>query len=389
MKTRALPLMFITLGLLATSCSANPNDANANREPSEFVAASGAKLSNKDIDTFVKEQMEKHGLPGLTISIFDKGNIVYSQSLGIANIDTNAPVTDASVFEFASLSKPVFSYFVLRLVDKGILDLDRPLYKYLPMEKMEQYPEYRKITARMALSHRTGFPNWRWFDPAPPELGISRGTMYMKGPPGAFSYSGEGYNYLAQVVAHLTNNDLTTLDSLFQEEVVKPLSLKHMSYVRTAYVSEHKVSGHRDGEVYEKEWPRSFPDDTPQTFGAAGRLHTSASTYAKFLLALIDGKGLSKPSRSAYFEKHTNVPITSDDYKLNGITGWGLGIAIEETPYGRRYEHGGNNGDFQSGMMVFPDRQMGYVFATNSDNGADFNKEIQKFLTKGLVEAAK
>lgn len=379
-----------TLAALLAACAptAPAPTSLAEAERPDLVTASGEPLSTADIDAFVQTQMQALDMPGLTIAVFDDGEIVYENALGLANTETGAPVDDQSIFEAASLSKTVFAYMVMRLADRGIIDLDRPLHEYVPMDELAHDTRYKDITARMALSHRSGFPNWRWFDPAPESWNIERGTMYMKADPGTYTYSGEGYAYLSKVIAHLTGTDMTTLDGVFRQEVAQPLGMPHSSFIRTDHVGEHKVTGHFGSEPSDEEWPRSYPDDTPLTFGAAGRLHTTAPEYARFLLALMEGEGLSAAARRDMFSKHTDVPLDSENHRITGETGWGLGIAIEPTPYGTRYEHGGNNGEFQSGYMIFPERDMGYVFMTNSDRGEPFNAAIEQFLTTGRVPTA-
>ena len=357
--------------------------ATLKTNPPALVSAAGTPIAVTTLDNFVDQQMQELGMPGLSIAVINNGDIVYSRSKGVANVETGQPVTENSIFEAASLSKPVFAYFALRLVEKGVLDLDTPLHTYLPMPEMEHDKRYHKITARMALSHQTGFPNWRWFDPAPAEMNIERGTMYMKREPGEFGYSGEGYNYLALVVAYLTNNDMTTIDDLFQKEVAAIVGMENSAFIKTDFIAAHKVLGHKKGKIDDDDWPRSFPDDTPLTFGAAGRLHTNAANYAKFMITLMEGDGLRPDLKTEMLSEQAQVPKDSDTYKLNGQTAWGLGLAIEPTPYGVRYEHGGNNGGFQSGMMFFPDKELGYVFFTNSDTGRTFNKNLERFITSG------
>jgi CubicO group peptidase (beta-lactamase class C family) len=321
-------------------------------------------------------------MPGLSIAIFADDEIIYSAAKGVANLDTGEAVTEASVFQAASLSKPVFAYLTLQLVDDGVLDLDRPLHEYLPFGELEEDGRYKVVTARMVLSHQTGFPNWRWFDPIPEGRGIEHGEMYQGSDPGTFTYSGEGYNYLAKVVAHLTGHDLTTLDTLYQEGIAEPLGLDCSSFVRTPCVAERQVMGHQDGAVKDFGWPRSFPDDTPQTFGAAGRLYTNADDYAKMIMALIDGWKLSDEARTEMLQPHTDLSLDSEMHRVTGATAWGLGLALEPTPFGTRYEHGSNN-NFQSGMMFFEDRGIGYVFMTNSDTGVAFDERLQRFVTRG------
>lgn len=357
--------------------------SSLNNKNTILISASGKTIETPSLDSFINQQMNELEMPGLSVAVISNGDIVYSRSMGEANLETGKLIDENSVFEAASLSKPVFAYFTLLLVQKGVLELDTPLHSYLPMQELEHDKRYHKITARMALSHTTGFPNWRWFDPAPAELNIDRGTMYMKREPGEFGYSGEGYNYLAQVIAHLTANDMTTIDSLFQDEVAKPLGLESTAFIKTNFIGEHKVMGHKNGSIDDDGWPRSFPDDTPLTFGAAGRLHTNAMNYAKFMIALMESNRLKPELKKEMFKEQSQVPRDSDTFLLTGETAWGLGLAIEPTPYGLRYEHGGNNGGFQSGMMFFPDKKLGYVFFTNSDKGKAFNKKLENFMTLG------
>lgn len=385
-----LPLL-LSLFMLMMGCSTtvadrakNLSSANSLDKPMSISTASGLTIELSVLDTFLDQQMLSFGMPGLSIAVISDGYIIYHRAKGVANVDTAKVVDNNSIFEAASLSKPVFAYLTLRLVDKGVLDIDKPLHEYLPMEELEYDSRYHKITARMVLAHTTGFPNWRWFDPAPAERNIDRGTMYMKRDPGTFGYSGEGYNYLALVIAHLTNHDLTTLDALFQEEVATPLGMTNSSFIKTEFIGEHKVTGHLNGKTSDEGWPRSFPEDTPQTFGAAGRLHTNALEYARFMVALMNGEGLSPELSEQMLKEQALIPEGSETRKLTGQTAWGLGIAIEPTPYGLRYEHGGNNGGFQSGMMFFKDKKLGYVFMTNSDRGDDFNRVFEKYITEGL-----
>jgi HEAT repeat protein len=108
------------------------------------------------------ELMEELKVPGVSISVISDKNIFYSKSFGIADANTKMQVDEKTMFEACSMSKPVFAYLVLKLVEQDKLDLNKPLYDYLP-EKFtcedEEYP--KQITARMILSHTSGLPNWR------------------------------------------------------------------------------------------------------------------------------------------------------------------------------------------------------------------------------------
>src|SRR4030095_1153264 len=123
------------------------------------------------------------------------GKIIWNHAFGVKNASTREPVDDNTVFEAASLSKPVMAYAALKLVDAGKLDLDKPLAQYLEKPYLEGDDRLNLITARRVLTHTTGFPNWR-------QQGQPLKIVF---PPGErFSYSGEGFVYLQKVIERLT-----------------------------------------------------------------------------------------------------------------------------------------------------------------------------------------
>jgi CubicO group peptidase (beta-lactamase class C family) len=125
---------------------------------------SGSHPKVTNLNTLIPELMRMGDVPGLSIAVIRDARVVWSKDFGVANASTKQPVSDTTVFEAASLSKPVFAYAVMRLVEKGKLDLDIPLDKYLPKPYVEDDPRAGRITARIVLSHTTGFPNWRGRD---------------------------------------------------------------------------------------------------------------------------------------------------------------------------------------------------------------------------------
>lgn len=351
---------------------------------SQIRSFSGKNIPEAILDRFVRQQMDSLGLPALSIALISDNKIVYHKAFGVSDINTKIPVNEASVFEAASMSKTAFAYFVMKSVEKGLLNLDTPLYKYWPYPDMLQDKRYEGMTARMVLSHQTGFPNWRYFEKPDSVLHIKYGDLWLKFKPGTqFAYSGEGYHYLAQVIAHLNNLELKTLDALYQQEVSQPLGLQHFYFSGNNYVYQHKVSGHKNGKSVGRPWPISFPKQDSTWFGAAGGLHTQANDFARFLIALMKHKGISKASLDEMLKEQVKVPKDNDAYTIDGDRAWGLGIAIIPTKYGTIYEHGGNNGDFQSGFKYLKIKKTGYVFFTNCDNGNIFNKNLTAFLMRG------
>lgn len=337
----------------------------------------GKSISAAEMDKFLEEQLDSLKLPALSVAFITDGEIVYHRTLGV--VTAGGKNTDEqSLFEAASLSKPVFASLALKMVEEGKLDLDKPLHEYAPFPEIAHDERYKRITARMVLDHTTGFPNWRWYDKAPPELNVKEKDMYMLSDPGTFTYSGEAYNWLAKVVAHINGLTLKNLDSLFQIKVAQPIGLQHSYFTWNPYIGQHKVLGHQGGKIFGKSWPS--PDDSDSTeFGSASTLHIDANNYAKFLLALLNDKIVKKETVEEMLKMQSHIP--KEWAPMWGeIQGWSLGFAMEPTDHGMRYSHGGDNGGFQGGCMFYRDKKTGYVFFTNCDQSGPFYVKLRTFL---------
>lgn len=355
-------LLLFTCFLLVWGCN--------HQENKDIETLSGEKVNYKTIDNFLQSQMDSFNIIGLSIAIINNAEIVYHRTLGYANIDSLSNVTENSLFEAGSLSKPLFAYFALKLYEQGVYDLDTPLYKYLPYPDIEYDERYKLITARMVLSHTTGFPNWRVFNPD--------GKLDIKCTPGTeFYYSGEGYLYLSKVLAHLTNRTLRNLDDYFQEIVSNEIGLKNSYYSTNDYLVNHKVKGHIDGKPVDEPFYYDM-----ENFGAAGNLHTESIDYSNFLITLMNENGLSKESYNEMFTEHIKVPANEYDYLPHpDKIAWGLGFGIKYLPYGKLYFHEGLNHGFQSYFMMDKENKRGYVFFTNCQNADDFMYNLEVFLT--------
>ncbi|OJJ20635.1 hypothetical protein BKI52_18285 [marine bacterium AO1-C] len=317
------------------------------------------------MDDFIKKTMKSVGMPGLSIAIINDKQVAYHRTFGVTNINTKVAVNQETMFEAASLSKPIFAYFAMRLAEKGMLDLDKPMHQYLPHPAIDSASreQYRLITPRMILAHTTGFPNW------------SRGKMIKlaHAPGEGFTYSGEAYQYLAAAIGtHLKVGWQARLDSVFQEEVAKPLGLKNTFFTWNKYTAERKATGHR------KNKPTNAASQG-KSFGAGYSLHTEAQDYARFLLEMMDSKHLSKASIQAMLKEQNKFPA-KHKIRDTGQTGWGLGFARKPMPYGMRYLHTGNNHDFQSYCNFYKNKPYGLVVFTNSDKLEAFYKALSKFL---------
>ncbi|MEP7290270.1 MAG: serine hydrolase domain-containing protein, partial [Chloroflexota bacterium] len=140
----------------------------------------------------IPQVMIQRSVPGLSAVLFSDTAIVWSQGFGVSNTVTQKPVTTETIFEGASLSKPVTAYAALKLCAQGKLALDRSLATYL---SEDDELAASKITLQHVLSHSTGLPNWR---------GRSQPIRIQSEPGARFGYSGEGYVYLQRVIERIT-----------------------------------------------------------------------------------------------------------------------------------------------------------------------------------------
>ncbi|WZP00792.1 serine hydrolase [Isosphaeraceae bacterium EP7] len=320
----------------------------------EGVLRGSEPFNAEELDRVMSAYLDYYSVPGISVAVIKDSKIVYHRGFGVKNAASAEPVADDTVFEAASMTKPVFAYIVMRLVDRGVLDLDTPLHTYLPYEDIAHDDRYKLITARMVLTHRTGFPNWR------------TGKLDIKFTPGTeVSYSGEGFVYLGKVVEKLTGR---TLVDLCREDVFTPLGIEHASLIWTDDVARMTATGHGGRSPLSKGKP-----DQPNM---AASLHVSAGEYAKFLIAVVQGKGLEEATSKEMLRPQVKVPD-----RVN--SSWGLGVAIEETPQGVHYGHGGRNTGFTSKSVMDREKGIGYVFLVNNDDAQKFDNILNAYLLAG------
>lgn len=315
-------------------------------------------LSIPYFENRIKKVMDSLQVPGMSVAIINNGKIVYNKGFGVSDIKQKKQVTNHTFFEAASLSKPIFSYFVLKLVHEGKLNLDDPLYKYLPADNISD-ERYKKITARMVLSHTTGLPNWSETTPIP----------LLFNPGEKFSYSGEAFVYLAKVIAKITNTNLQNLDQVFQQKVAKKLGLENFHFVITKEAEYNQATGYQNRQQVKDIRDRAI-------FDPAGGLYANTSNYTQFLIKLMKQKKEYKEMFTSASRLDDNDPIKS----YFGIQNWTLGLAVVKIKNSINYWHGGNNLGFTSSFMINPEKEFGYVFFTNADQCNDMKKVFEDIL---------
>jgi CubicO group peptidase (beta-lactamase class C family) len=350
--------MAVVLGAVVVSLLFFSPLSRAKKEPTTHVGATIQRLERD-----VPELMKKGGVPGLAIAVIRGGKTTWVHGFGMKEAKTGQPVMGGTVFEAASLSKPVFAYGVLKLVEQGKLGLDVPLTTYLPKPYIDGDERLSKITARIVLSHRTGFPNWRGDD----------GSLPIYFTPGErFSYSGEGYIYLQRVVEQITGKPL---NEYMTEAVFTPLGMTSSSYVWRPDFDALTATGHDpDGKPAEL-WK-------PKEAGAASTLNTTAKDYALFVEAVLNGKGLTPATLREMetpqiaLDPECRICIKHEPKRLSKNLFWGLGWGIQRTDRSDALWHWGDNGAFKCFVMAEPRTKSGVVMFANSENGLEIAKPL-------------
>lgn len=361
-------MLRIVFFVLVLSCGFSPLSAQ------EIETFNGERRIPIDtLESFISNRMKDLNTVGMSYAFINKGKVVYSNVRGYANIDSKRKVTRKTIFESASISKSVFAYFVMKVVEDGKLDLDKPLFEYMEYADIAYDERYKKITARMVLSHTTGFPNWR-------EDYGKDSKLFLDFIPGSkFQYSGEGYQYLAKVIAKIYNTDLTKLDRVFQRMVARPLEMKHTMFVQNKYTRKHKSESYIGG--VRTDWENDYwYNKNNGIFSAPSSLHTNTTDFSKFIIALINEEKLKTQSFVEMFMPQATVP-EDNLYRQFGINDWGLGFFRMQIPLGIVFGHGGSNANGFESLFVFnKERKWGFIVLTNSKEGNQFVIELFQYL---------
>lgn len=344
----------------AVSMLRNKNPANQIRKPS------GTLVPIQLLDKMLQDAIDSFNIPGMAVAFIDDGKIIHEKTFGYADLAAKKQVDRQTMFETCSMSKPVFAYFVMKMVDKGIINLDTPLYKYASYPELEYDNRYKLITARMVLSHTTGLPNWHQYEPPDSSLHVPAGAQYFRFPPGTqFSYSGEAYQYLVNVMIKLLHTTPTGLADVVHRELFVPMGIRHARFGWNDYIANHKSFGYRQNEkgINKQGELKKFEE-----FSAAGGLHSDAADYARFMIGTMKGTGLTSTSLKEMLRRHV--------YLSDSTSAWTLGFSVYKTKYGDLFFHSGNNGDFTCSMAFNKDKKCGYVILTNNNRAGYIEDKI-------------
>jgi len=373
MKLLAPLIPFSLVLAICGVCTAQPKQSPA-RSNRQNTSAEDSKTVAR-IDRFVREEMRKYKIPGVSLAVLRHGKISILRSYGVANVELAVPVKPETIFQSGSIGKQFTAAAVMILVQEGKLALDDRISKHLP-----DTPEtWKDITIGNLLTHTSGMGDY------PEELNLRRDytedeylAVFKKAPlnfaPGAkWDYSNVGYVILGILISKVTGN---FYGEFLREKVFGPLGMSTARVISEADIVPNRAAGYRlvNGELKNQEWVSPSTNST-----ADGSYYFSILDLAKWDAGLTSdaaaaGKGQKVFTRSTLEQIWTPVRLSNGQVK-----GYGFGWFTDTTHNRRMVFHGGAWQGFKSYIIRFLDEQLTIIFLANSWNTNDFK------LARGLA----
>lgn len=336
-------------------------------QPGKPTTATGDRTR---LDQKAPELLKKYGVPSVAVAYIREGKIDWTAIYGEQS--PGVPATAKTLYNVASLTKPISAEVILRLASAGAITLDEPISAYWIDPDVKDNPWNALLTPRLCLSHQTGFTNWR---------DQTNNVLKFQWEPGTRTgYSGEGYNYVTRFAEKKTGQPF---EALAQQYVFDPIGMKDTAYTTRDWYQGRLAVGHTaKGDV---------DLNTPSKYNAADLLRITIGDYAKFLIAVMHNDGLT-PQIAAQRLTLTRDQVTSDHKaKLCPLTksastnceltaGMALGWQVINIDGEKIVDHTGSDAGAHSLAFFVPDRKLGVVIFTNGESGASVIHDIVEIL---------
>jgi len=324
----------------------------------------------------LQERMAFYNVPGVSVAVLDGGRVAWAKGYGVKDVDTGEPVTPRTLFQAASISKPVAATAALRLVEEGLLQLDAPVNDYLRGWTIPEndFTREHPVTLKHLLSHTGGltvhgFPGYAIGEEVPSTEEVLDGSGPANTPPvrvdtvpgNLWRYSGGGYTILQKLLEDVTGKPFPRV---LRDEVLAPVGMTLSGYdqpippEKTPYAASSHLS---DGTGGDGKW-HIYPE-----MAAAG-LWTNPTDLAMLAMELQasyqgeEGRVLSPEMTRAMF-----TPV---------LGGYGLGFGLQGEGEEARFSHGGSNYGFRAQFLAFMEGGRGVFVMTNGDRGSALAQEI-------------
>jgi CubicO group peptidase (beta-lactamase class C family) len=330
----------------------------------------------------LRERMAYYNVPGFSIALIDQEELAWAKGYGVLKTGSDKPVTDETIFQAASISKPVTAMTALNLVETGLLDLDTDVNKVLRSWHVpeNEHTKVHKVTLRNLLSHTAGltvsgylgYPSvaqlptlQQVLNGEPPAK--SEPVRVMQAPGKAFSYSGGGYVLVQQLMEDVTGRPLV---GLAQELIFDKLGMTNSTFehlLPEAYIPQAAIAHRGNGDPVPGKW-HTYPEQ------ATASLWSTPSDLTRLIVEVL--KSHKNESGLVLSTEMTRQMLTS---QLSRV---GLGFDIIEMDGWTRFEHPGWNEGFHSLFAGYLGAGQGLAWMTNGENGKLLGQEVMRALAK-------
>ncbi|MGH7711158.1 MAG: serine hydrolase domain-containing protein [Gemmatimonadaceae bacterium] len=326
----------------------------------------------------IADRMRAHRTPGVSVAVLHNSKIDWAKGYGVRRAGSSEAVDSATLFQAASISKPVAAVAALRLVDAGRLTLDADINSVLKSWKVPDtsYTATEKVTLRRLLSHSAGltvhgFPGYAAGATIPSVVQILDGKQPANtapvrvnvAPGSIWRYSGGGFTVMQQALSDLTGKDFP---QVMRELVLEPAGMASSGYEQPLPHAKRSLAAlaHRgDGAILAGEW-HAYPE-----MAAAG-LWTTPTDLLLFARAVQHSLGGEPRAILSQPMARELLTIQKGEY--------GLGVGLQGEGTTKRFSHGGANAGYRCYFFAFADRGDGVAIMTNSDNGSALASEIAR-----------
>jgi CubicO group peptidase (beta-lactamase class C family) len=318
-----------------------------------FVAFSAAARADK-VDDYIKAEMQRRDIPGLSVAVVRNGEILKAQGYGLSNVELSAAATPETIYQSGSIGKQFTATLVMMLVEEGRLGLDDPVGKYIAGAP----PSWQSITLRHLLTHTSGISNSLYGkidlrqDYTEEELLHRIEALPLDFPPGdKWTYSSPGYVTLGVLLHKVTGK---SYGDLLREKIFEPLGMSTARIISEADIIPNRAAGYRlvEGKLKNQEWVSPTLNTT-----ADGSLYLTVLDLAKWDAALYTEKLLKRSSLDRMW-----APAKLNDGKT---VPWGFGWMLGERRGNRVIEHGGEWQGFSTFIMRFVDKKLTVIVLAN------------------------
>lgn len=382
----ALRALALASALLALS-GASPASASASVADEiariENGLRPGVVLADVPVATSkLADEMQRLHVPGVSVAVIRNGRIAWARGFGVTH--ANGPAVDErTLFQAASISKPVTAMAALKLVEEGKLTLDADINTVLASWKLTTADgapaaaSLRQLLSHTAGTSVSGFPGYAAGKPVPALLQVLDGAapantraVRVDGPQGSFRYSGGGYSVVQQALADRSGRPF---DALLMDTVLKPLGMTDSSFAQplpAALQGRAALPHDRRGQPY-AGGAYTYPE-----LAAAG-LWTTPTDLAKFALEV--QRALNGHGKGVLSQASARTMLAVPGKNAGTEKGYALGVQVEGAGAAASFQHGGSNMGYQNTLFAYTGHGDGAVVLTNGDNGAE--------LAQGLIRA--